>query len=221
MSNSSKKKVAVVGGGVAGLAAAWHLAQNAKDQYDVHLFEAEERLGGHAHTVTVDGVDVDIGFMVFNHDNYPNMVKWFEALQVPEENSDMSLSVSLDHGQTVEWNSDGLSGLFAKRSQAWSPSFYTFVREMLRFNSESVELLQLHKDDPRRAVTIGQYLRDHGYSETFCSYYLLPMIAAIWSMGIEEVLKFPAEPLISFFCNHKLLQIFERPQVGFGFASKM
>ena len=211
--NETKTKVAVIGGGVAGLAAAWHLSQNAAEQYHVELFEAEDRLGGHAYTVNVNNVNVDIGFMVFNNDNYPNMVQWFQALGVQQENSDMSLSVSLDHGNTVEWSSDGLNGLLAKRSQAVSPAFHRFVKDMLRFNAESVQLLQLPKDDPRRGVTIGQYLRDHHYSESFCSYYLLPMIAAIWSSSIEDVMKFPAEPLISFFCNHKLLQIFNRPQV--------
>ena len=229
---TKKKKVAVIGGGVAGLASAWHLLENASSSFEVQLFEAEERLGGHAHTVKIETnttnntdsnaddnannnntIDVDIGFMVFNNDNYPNMVRWFEALQVEQEDSDMSLSVSLDHGNTVEWNSDGLNGLLAKRSQAMSPAFHRMVQDMLRFNSESLQLLQLPLDDPRRGVTIGQYLRDHCYSESFCSYYLLPMIAAIWSMSIEDVMQFPAEPLISFFCNHKLLQIFDRPQV--------
>jgi len=211
-----KKNVAVVGGGVSGLAAAWHLHENDKDdQYNVQLFEAEDRLGGHAYTIHVKdaGVDVDIGFMVFNNDNYPNMVRWFDALGIQQEDSDMSLSVSLDHGSTVEWSSDGLSGLLAKPLQVLSPSFHRFVKDMVRFNSESVQLLQLSQDDPRRGVTIGQYLRHHQYSEAFCPYYLFPMVAAIWSMSMEDVMNFPAEPLISFCCNHKLLQIFDRPQV--------
>ena len=217
---TKKKKVAVIGGGVSGLAAAWHLSANASHSHSVELFEAEDRLGGHAYTVHIQGsdeqdggVDVDIGFMVFNNDNYPNMIRWFESLQVEQEDSDMSLSVSLDHGNTVEWNSDGLAGLLAKPSQLVSPSFHRFVKDMLRFNAESVQLLQLDQDDPRRGVTIGQYLRNHQYSEAFCSYYLFPMVAAIWSMSMDDVLNFPAEPLISFCCNHKLLQVFDRPQV--------
>ena len=83
----------------------------------------------------------------------------------------------------------------------------------MRFNSQAVELLALEPDDPRRFVTTGQYLRDHHYSDTFCTYYLLPMMAAIWSASIEDVLQFPAEQMIEFFCNHKLLQLFSRPQV--------
>jgi predicted NAD/FAD-binding protein len=208
------KKVAVVGGGVSGLAAAWHL-QLAK--VDVELFEAEDRLGGHAHTMKVGNVDVDIGFMVFNSGpdcNYPNMTAWFKELGVDEENSDMSLSVSLDGGKTIEWSSDGLNGLFADRKQVFKPSFYRYLSDMLRFNAEAADILALPNDDPRRAVTTGQYLRDHAYSQAFCTNYLLPMMAALWSASIEDVLQFPAHQLIGFLCNHKMLQLFQRPQVS-------
>ena len=211
MNKQPQRRIAVIGGGVAGLSAAWHLHVNTC--HHVELFEAEERLGGHAYTVNVHGIPVDIGFMVFNDANYPNMKQWFQTLGVEEEDSDMSLSVSLDGGTTVEWNSDGLNGAFANRMQAFKPSFYIYIKDMLRFNSQAVNLLKLPKDDPRRAVTMGQYLRDYGYSQAFASYYLLPMMAAIWSASMEDVLQFPAEQMIEFFCNHKLLQLFHRPQV--------
>lgn len=222
------KKVAVIGGGVSGLAAAWHLHQlhssaHADAKFSVQLFEAEDRLGGHAHTCTIQvgqekkDLDVDIGFMVFNSGpdcNYPNMTAWFKELGVEEEDSDMSLSVSLDGGKTVEWNSDGLNGLFADRTQFFKPSFYRYISDMLRFNAEAADILSLPKDDPRRVVTTGQYLRDHGYSQPFCTNYLLPMMAALWSASIEDVLQFPAHQLIAFLCNHKMLQLFQRPQVS-------
>ncbi|KAI2507305.1 Mycolic acid cyclopropane synthetase [Fragilaria crotonensis] len=219
-----EKKVAVIGGGVSGLSAAWHLHQlqsTASAKINVHLFEAEDRLGGHAHTCTIQvgeqkkDLDVDIGFMVFNSGpdcNYPNMTAWFKELGVEEEDSDMSLSVSLDGGKTIEWNSDGLNGLFADRTQLFKPSFYRYISDMLRFNAEAAEILSLPKDDPRRVVTTGQYLRDHGYSQPFCTNYLLPMMAALWSASIEDVLQFPAHQLIAFLCNHKMLQLFQRPQ---------
>jgi len=208
------RRVAIIGGGVSGLSAAWHLHENVEN-IQVELFEAEDRLGGHAYTMNVDGVDVDIGFMVYNDSNYPNMTKWFDKLSVPHEHSDMSLCVSLDGGKTVEWNSDGLNGLLARRGQVLDPSFYKMLRDMLRFNKEAADLLLLSEDDPRRLITTGQYLRNHGYSEAFGKYYLLPMMAALWSASMEDVLQFPAAQLISFLCNHKMLQLLDRPQVSY------
>lgn len=221
------RRVAVVGGGVTGLSAVWHLATNVPSNLiDVQLFEAEDRLGGHAYTVpvpttstktdpttTTTTTNVDIGFMVFNDSNYPNMTRWFDKLGIPNENTDMSLSVSLDGGDTVEWNSDGLNGLFAKRSQLASGKFYTMISDMVRFHKEAPTLLLLNNDDPRKHVTTGQYLRTNGYRESFGMYYLLPMMAALWSASMEDVLDFPAVQLISFLCNHKMLQLLDRPQV--------
>jgi cyclopropane-fatty-acyl-phospholipid synthase len=209
---TTPRRVAVIGGGVAGLSAAWHLQTNTSDT--VQLFEAEERLGGHAYTVKVGETDVDIGFMVFNDSNYPNMVQWFDKLDVKTENSDMSLSVSLDKGNTVEWSSDGLNGLLARRSQLLEPSFHRMVLDMMRFHKEAPSLLLLQEDDPRKHVTSGQYLRNHGYSESFGRNYLLPMMAALWSASMDDVLQFPACQLISFLCNHKMLQLLDRPQVS-------
>jgi predicted NAD/FAD-binding protein len=212
-SSSTPRRVAIIGGGVAGLSAAWHLQTNTSDQNNVHLFEAEDRLGGHAYTVKVGETDVDIGFMVYNDANYPNMVQWFDKLNVKTENSDMSLSVSLDEGNTVEWSSDGLNGLLARRSQLLEPSFHRMVLDMLRFHKEAPSFLLLQEDDPRKHVTTGQYLRNHAYSEAFARNYLLPMMAALWSASMDDVLLFPASQLISFLCNHKMLRLLDRPQV--------
>jgi predicted NAD/FAD-binding protein len=211
------KKVAIIGGGVSGLAAAWHLHTNCPD-VEVHIFEAEDRLGGHAHTLSVTPanekpIDVDIGFMVFNDSNYPNMTAWFKELGIKAIDSYMSLSVSLDKGK-MEWSSDGLSGLFANKSQMFRPSFHRFIKDMIRFNKEAGKLLTLANDDPRRQITTKQYLRQEGYSEEFATHYLLPMMAALWSASMGDVLDFPAAQLISFMCNHKMLQIFDRPEVS-------
>jgi cyclopropane-fatty-acyl-phospholipid synthase len=215
-----KKKVAVVGGGVSGLSAAWHLAVNAPNA-EVVLFEASDRLGGHAYTVPVElddesTIDVDIGFMVFNDANYPNMVEWHKSLGddgIQHEDSDMSLSVSLDKGDTLEWTSSaGLNGFFAKRGQIFDSRFRSMVRDMTRFHKEAPKLLLLHEDDPRKHVTTHQYLKQNGYSEGFGVYYLLPMMAALWSSSMNDVLDFPAAQLIGFLCNHKMLQLFGRPQ---------
>ena len=154
-----------------------------------------------------------VGFMVCNNANYPNLTRWFDALGVATEESDMSLSVSLDGGDGVEWSSDGLRGLFAKRSQLLSPSFYAMLRNMLRFNREASDILKLDPDDPRRRVTTGQYLREGGYSESFAKCYLLPMIAALWSASLQDVLVFPAAQLAGFLCNYQMLQVFDRHHV--------
>lgn len=211
-----KKRVAIIGGGCSGLACAWHLLQDSNN-CDIHLYEQSSKLGGHANTVHIDksDIDVDIGFMVFNDDNYPNMTSWFDALGVPSEASDMSLSVSLDRGKTVEWCSTSVAGMCANPSQLLRPGFYKFIAEMLRFNRDAAKILMLPKDDPNRVVTTAQYLRHNGYSEEFCSYYLIPMMAALWSASIEDVLQFPAEQLIGFLCNHKMLQVSREIQVDY------
>lgn len=218
------KTVAVIGGGVSGLSAAWHLSENTSAE--VVVFEAEDRLGGHACTVPVDigsnkRVDVDIGFMVYNEANYPNMTKWFESLSSSLsrnenwcEDTDMSLSVSLDKGDTIEWSSDGLNGLLAKRGQLFDANFRAMIRDMNRFHEEAPELLVMDGADPRKHVTTEQYLRQNGYTSGFGKYYLLPMMAALWSASMEDVLRFPAVQLIGFLCNHKMLQLFGRPQVS-------
>ena len=224
--DGTPKTVAVIGGGVSGMSAAWHLSENSPNT-EVVLFESSDRLGGHACTVPVkldDGtfIDVDIGFMVFNDANYPNMVEWFAALgkgddgsAVEQEDTDMSLSVSLDGGDTLEWtSSNGLNGFFAKRGQVFDGRFRAMVGDMQRFHREAPKLLLLPDDDPRKLVTTQQYLKQNGYSEGFGVYYLLPMMAALWSASMEDVLSFPAAQLIGFLCNHKMLQLFGRPQVG-------
>ena len=142
------------------------------------------------------------------------MSKWFETLGVNSENTEMSLSVSLDDGKKVEWASSGLSGLLANKTNIFRPSFYSFLFDMQRFNNDAIDLLSLPKDDPRRQVTLKQYLRNEGYSEAFAMNYLLPMTAALWSASIDDVMNYPAEQLISFMCNHQMLNIFDRPQVG-------
>ena len=246
------QRVAIIGGGVSGLAAAWHL--HTQSGTDVHIFEADSRLGGHAHTLTLDTekvtardykngkgssntttnisdegeekkeendgneapkntneVDVDVGFMVYNKGNYPNMTKWFQALDVQGEDTDMSLSVSLDEGKK-EWSSHSVQGLFANPTNLIKPEFYTFLKDLMHFNANAGELLMLPANHPARQVTIQEYLTREGYSEAFASYYLLPMMAALWSASVEDVMAFPASSLVEFMCNHKMLQLFNRPQ---------
>jgi cyclopropane-fatty-acyl-phospholipid synthase len=212
------KKIAVIGGGVAGLSAAWHLQQCSSSSSNgetgnnpsVQVFEASDRLGGHAWTVKADNLDVDIGFMVFNNLNYPNLTQWFRALGVDSEKSDMSLSVSV--GDTV-WSSDGLQGLLlANPRNLFNLEFYRFLRDLARFHDSALQVLNLDDNDPRRNVTTAEYLSSHGYSSSFQTYYLYPMMAALWSASLGDVKEFPISQLIGFLANHQMLQIFHRPQ---------
>ncbi|KAF3341123.1 Tuberculostearic acid methyltransferase UfaA1 [Carex littledalei] len=205
-------KVAVVGAGISGLAAAYELA---KAGANVVLYEKEEHLGGHAKTVSFDGVDLDLGFMVFNRVTYPNMMEFFEGLDVEMEISDMSFAVSLEGGKGVEWGSrNGLSGLFAQKSNALNPYFWQMIREIVKFKEDVLKYLEEHENNPDmdRNETLEQFIKSHGYSELFQKAYIVPICASIWSCPSEGVMKFSAFSVLSFCRNHHLLQLFGRPQ---------
>lgn len=204
---ANARRVAVIGSGVAGLATAWALSS----RVDVTLFEAEPRLGGHAHTVDVDvdgrPLSVDTGFLVFNDRTYPNLVALFDALKVESVASTMTFGVSLDDG-ALEWAGTSLDSVFAQRRQALSPRFLGMLRDILRFNRRSAEHLA-HAE--RHGGDLGQLLRDGRYGDAFRDDYLLPMAAAIWSSPSTDVLRFPAATFLRFCINHALLQIDGRP----------
>jgi predicted NAD/FAD-binding protein len=199
-------KIAVIGGGISGLGCAWALAQ----RHGVTLFEVSDRLGGHAHTISVsDGtceVDVDVGFIVFNEANYPNLVALFDALRVPTEKSDMSFSASIDDG-TLEYKGS-LPGLAAQPANLIKPRYWWMIFEMLRFFREAKKLLTEPDAD---TLTLGDYLRRERYSNSFVYDHLLPMGAAIWSATLPQMLEFPAVSFIRFLSNHALLEAGARP----------
>ncbi|NWG46473.1 MAG: FAD-dependent oxidoreductase [Alphaproteobacteria bacterium] len=196
-------RIAIVGSGISGLGAAWLL----REGHAVTLYEKETRLGGHAHTVSVeyDGrqIPVDIGFIVFNHLNYPNLTALFAELGVPCRLSDMSFGVSLDGGR-LEWSSNSLTGVFAQKRNLASPSFLTMLTDMVRFNTTA----PAHRQGGVLAgLSLGDYLAERRYSRAFREFYLLPMGAAIWSVSCRQMLDFPAESFVSFFENHRLLSV--------------
>ncbi|KAG0486729.1 hypothetical protein HPP92_008824, partial [Vanilla planifolia] len=205
-------RVAVVGAGISGLAAAYELA---KAGVQVVLYEEEEYLGGHARTLAVDGVDLDVGFMIFNRVTYPNMMELFEELDVEMTTSDMSFSVSLEGGKGCEWGSrNGFASLFAQKSNIISPQFWRMLREIIRFKDDVFRFLKEHEENPDmdRNGTLEQFINLHGYSELFQKAYLIPICASIWSCPLEGVMKFSAFCVLSFCRNHHLLQLFGRPQ---------
>lgn len=201
-------KIAVVGSGISGMGAAWLLSK----KYEVHLYEADSRLGGHAHTVDVEEgtskLPVDTGFLVYNELTYPNLIGFFKALGVETIGSDMSLSI-MAKKDNVEWAGNNLNSVFGQRKNLLSPAFYYMLFEIIRFGREAEANLA---DARRHAWTLGELLERRKYSKRFLNHYLLPIGAAIWSTPEGEMLSFPAETFIVFFINHKLLQVNDRPQ---------
>lgn len=205
--------IAVVGSGITGLSCAWLLSQPQHNgvQHKVTLFEKDDRLGGHSNTVMVDSKDgclsVDTGFIVYNPQNYPNLVQLFEHLEVPVQATDMSFSVSMDQGR-LEYSGSGLGGLFAQRRNLFRPRFIGMVRDILRFYREApARLARLDE-----TLTLRELLQAGGYGEAFQREHLLPMGAAIWSTPPDQMLDYPARAFLQFCQNHGLLQLRDRPQ---------
>lgn len=200
----ARQRVAVIGGGIAGLSAAWLLSET----HEVMLFEADDRLGGHANTVmTPAGDAVDTGFLVYNRVTYPNLCALFEHLRVETETSDMSFSVSLNRGR-LEYSGDGLNGIFGQRGNLLSPGFHRMLGDLVRFYRSAP---QDHAAGRLDALSLGDYLRQGGYGERFARHHILPMGAAIWSSGLEEMLAFPAACFVRFFVNHGLFRLTDQP----------
>lgn len=206
--NSEKsQKLAVIGSGISGIASAWFLSQ----KHQVTLFEKEPRLGGHTNTVNfeLDGRKhaVDTGFIVYNEPNYPLLKAMFKHLHIHTAETDMSFAVSIDQGR-LEYAGNNLNTLFAQRKNLFSLRHWRMIRQILRFNKQAKKDLH-HLDD---AMSLGDYLKHHKFSETMQQDYLLPMAAAIWSCPTDAMLNFPAKSFLQFFQNHGLLNVSDRPQ---------
>lgn len=200
--------VAVIGGGVAGLGAAWLLAARQR----VTLFERETRLGGHSHTVEVPGPDgpipVDTGFIVYNEKNYPNLTRLFRHLGVETRPSSMSFAVSIAEGD-LEYAGDHVGALFAQKRNLLRPRMWRMLRDVMRFYRESPKVLANPVYD---GVTLRAYLAAEGYSNDFLYDHLLPMGAEIWSCSLDDIGAHPVQAFVGFFDNHGLLQLGHRPQ---------
>lgn len=199
------KRIAIIGSGISGLGAAYAL----KDTADVTLFEARARLGGHSCTLDVDydgtPVPVDVGFIVYNALNYPNLIALFQALGVETQPSDMSFAVSDPEG--YEWASSA-RGFFAQKRNLLDLRFHRFWRAILRFNDTARGEL---KGGIMQGMTLGAWLDRHGFDQTFRENYVLPMAAAIWSTPEKGILDYPAQSFFNFFENHRLMHR-ERPK---------
>lgn len=202
-------RIAVVGTGISGNAAAWALSGA---HHQVTVYEKEPRPGGHANTVDVDydgrAIAVDTGFIVYNELNYPNLTALFAHLGVTTQPSDMSFSVSVDGGKR-EWKGGEplIPGLFAMKRSVISPAHIWMLREILRFNKLAVADRRAGRLGNR---SLGEWLEIHGFRGRFVTDYIVPMGAAIWSTPLDKMVDFPASSFVNFFENHRLVHM-ERP----------
>jgi uncharacterized protein len=213
-------RVAIVGSGISGLAAAHAMRGRA----DITLFEAGSYFGGHTHTVDVtlpasDGgravtYGVDTGFLVFNERTYPKLIQLFAELGVETAKSDMSFSVKVPgaiNGAGLEWSGSSLSSVFAQRSNLLRPKFLRMLADIVRFNRVTTALARSGLDADMQQP-LGDFLRQQKFSAQFRDWYFLPMMACIWSCPTDQMLQFPVATMIRFCHNHGLIQITDRPQ---------
>jgi len=212
------KRIAVIGSGISGLSAAYHL----RNQANVTLFEAGSYFGGHTHTVDVtlpspQGMlthGVDTGFLVFNERTYPGLIGLFAELQVQTSASDMSFSVQTPRAsgqRAMEWSGSNLNTVFAQRSNLLSPTFLGMLRDVLRFNTLANALAD-RGEDHALMQPLGEFLETHKFGSAFSHWYLLPMLGCIWSCPTDQMLQFPVATMVRFCHNHGLIQVVNRPQ---------
>ena len=211
-------KIAIVGSGISGLAAAHRLRQHAH----VTLFEAGSYFGGHTHTVditlpTPQGPvtwGVDTGFLVFNERTYPQLIALLAELNVATAASDMSFSVQVPQtrgSRAVEWSGSNLATVFAQKRNLLSPEFWGMLSDLMRFNRVCTELALTGRESDM-TEGLQSFLDRQGLGRAFREWYFLPMLGCIWSCPTDQMLQFPVGTMIRFCHNHGLLQVNNRPQ---------
>ena len=199
-------KIAIIGGGISGLTTAHLLC----GEHQITLFEANDYPGGHTNTLDVqhDGTSyaVDTGFIVFNERTYPNFIKLLQRLNVASQPSVMSFSAVCET-TGLQYRASNLNSFFAQRRNLLNLPFWRMLLEIFRFNRSSAELY----GSSDLSLTLGDYLRTHGYSQLFIDKFLIPMGAAIWSADPAQFLAFPAAAFVQFFTNHALLNAVDQP----------
>ena len=199
-------KIAVIGSGISGLSASYFLSK----KHHVDLFEKEDRFGGHSYTIDVivnkKRIPVDIGFIVFNHLTYPNLINFFNEIDIEIEKSDMSFSVSVE-GTNFEYCGKGLKGIFANKSNFLNIEFIRMFLEILKFYKLCDKISNIDQ-----VITLDEFLKKNKWSKSFINYHIIPMVSAIWSMPPYEAGKMPMNFFLKFFQNHGLFKLRNRPQ---------
>ena len=199
-------KIAVVGSGISGLSAAYYLSK----KHHVDLFEKEDHFGGHSHTIDLmfgeKKVSVDIGFIVFNFQTYPNLINFFKENNIEIEKSNMSFSVSVDN-TNFEYCGKGINGIFSNRFNLFNFKFLRMFFDIIKFYKKSDKETIFESK-----LTLGEYLEKNKLSKPFIDYHIIPMVSAIWSMPPLEASKMPISFFIKFFKNHGLFKLKNRPQ---------
>ena len=201
-------KIAVIGSGISGLSSAYYLSKKHK----VDLFEKQDRFGGHSYTLDIkinekEKVAIDAGFMVFNKITYPNLINFFKENDIEIEKSDMSFSVSVK-GTNIEYCGKGLNGIFSNRGNLLNLKFVKMFFEIINFYKKCENL----NSNNIEKITLGEYLTKIGKSKYFIDYHIIPMVSAIWSMPPFEASQMPLTFFLSFFKNHGLFKLKDRPQ---------
>lgn len=199
------QRIGVIGSGVAGLTAAYLLQRS----YEVLLFEADDRLGGHAHTHDVPSahggtVGVDSGFIVHNERTYPNLLRLFAELGVATRDTEMSMSIRCD-GCGLEYaGAKGLKGLFAQPRNASRGRYLRMLADIKRFHRHAGRVLE---SPDAGDVTLGAFLAIGGYTKYFVDHFMLPVVSTVWSADRGDTLKYPARYLFEFLRNHGMLSV--------------
>ena len=202
------EKIAVIGGGISGLSAAWHLSKYS----NVTLYEKNSYYGGHAHTISLKdtnevNVSVDVGFMVFNKASYPNLIKFFDLLNIERHQSDMSFSMS-DEVSNYEYSGSGLKGYFGQKSNVYNKKHWQQLIAIIKFYSNAEQSIKKYS----KSISLNDFLKAENYPTFFTNNHIIPMCSAIWSCDPKKMLEYPAHDFVNFFINHGLFKLSNRPK---------
>lgn len=194
-------KIAIIGSGISGLVCG-HLLHR---DHDISIFEANDYIGGHTHTINVRRDDgayaVDTGFIVFNRSTYPNFCTLLEKLGVASQSTCMNFSVRCDRTR-LEYGSESINTLFAQRNNILSLPFWRMVLEIFKLRRQLVAYLASNSPD----MSMGQFLHQHNFSQRFIDHFVIPLGASLWSAEPGRISDFPARTFARFFENHGFLQ---------------